>query len=290
MAELDAGIVPELGLLVPVRINTQPELLLLDTGSVVSALFGGTAAQLHLTSHQISGDRFMNVAGQPIRSYVSVESLRVGMLDFGKKDLLLWPDSPGRVGQPAGLLGPDLLQRVDVEIDPAAHKVRFFSPDHCPGKVLYWANADVEVPLRVAHSGHLYLKMTLDGHELDALIDTGSPHSLLSLTTARHLYDLTPDSPGIEPYPIDGSGLKRYRYPFKSLSIQGLQVSNPSIDIIQDRIYRAPDRWEMEVPQLHNDEETRLPDLILGMGIISKLHLYIAYGEQRLYLTAADAK
>ncbi len=281
---------PEIGLLVPVRVNAQPELLLLDTGSVVSALFTGAAAQLRLGPHQIERSSFLNVAGQPIRNYVMVDSLRVGPIEFGKQDLLLWPEPPARTGPPAGLLGPDIFKQFDVEIDPAARKVRFFSPDHCPGKVVYWAHADVEAPVRVARSGHLYLKMTLDGQPVEALIDTGSPHSLLSLTAAHRLFDLSGDSPVAEPYPDDGSGLKRYRYPFKLLSIQGVEVRNPVIDMIRDRIYHMPDRWEMAMPQLHGDEAERLPDLILGMGIVSKLHLYIAYGEQRIYLTAADAK
>jgi hypothetical protein len=31
------------------------------------------------------------------------------------------------------------------------------------------------------------------------------------------------------------------------------------------------------------------PELFVGMSILRKLHLYVAYGEKKLYVTAADA-
>jgi len=37
------------------------------------------------------------------------------------------------------------------------------------------------------------------------------------------------------------------------------------------------------------DETMRLPDLIIGMEVLSKLHFYIAYGEQHFYASAAGA-
>ena len=34
--------------------------------------------------------------------------------------------------------------------------------------------------------------------------------------------------------------------------------------------------------------DTGLPDLILGMPILSKTHMYIAYGERKVYITTAS--
>ena len=57
------------------------------------------------------------------------------------------------------------------------------------------------------------------------------------------------------------------------MSFGGVEVSNPDITLI-------PDRKAQLGPQA--------PDLILGIGILRQLHLYIAYREKKLYLTAAS--
>lgn len=41
--------------------------------------------------------------------------------------------------------------------------------------------------------------------------------------------------------------------------------------------------WPVDAPRL------KAPGLILGTDILSKLHLYIAYGEKTLYVTATGA-
>jgi hypothetical protein len=39
---------------------------------------------------------------------------------------------------------------------------------------------------------------------------------------------------------------------------------------------------------LIREETVGLPDLILGMNVLSQMHVYIAYRERKLYITAAD--
>jgi hypothetical protein len=64
---------------------------------------------------------------------------------------------------------------------------------------------------------------------------------------------------------------KKYDYPFKLLDFNGIAVSNPRLQIVSDGY---------------------LPkgiDMLVGVSILRRLHLYIAYGEEKLYITPAGA-
>jgi hypothetical protein len=61
-----------------------------------------------------------------------------------------------------------------------------------------------------------------------------------------------------------------YNYPFQTLTFGGVTVNRPHIQIVSDPVWRED-------------------DLLLGVGILSQLHLYIAYGEKKLYITPALA-
>jgi hypothetical protein len=64
---------------------------------------------------------------------------------------------------------------------------------------------------------------------------------------------------------------KEYSYPFKTLELDGLTVNNPHIGVESDAT----------MGRLGSD-------IILGIGILRQLHLYIAYKEQKLYITPAS--
>jgi hypothetical protein len=63
-----------------------------------------------------------------------------------------------------------------------------------------------------------------------------------------------------------------YRFPFDTLSFEGVTVQNPDIDIIPGETYGKLN-----------------PQLIIGINVLRQLRVYIAYKEQTLYLTSAEA-
>jgi hypothetical protein len=99
----------------------------------------------------------------------------------------------------------------------------------------------------------------------------------MSLEWAESLFDLKEDSPGMKRLGAEGSQNPSYRYPFKMLALDGVTISNPDIVLVPDKV--------------SGRHHCRFcgPDLILGMGVLRQLHLYIAYKEKRLYVTAATA-
>jgi predicted aspartyl protease len=105
-----------------------------------------------------------------------------------------------------------------------------------------------------------------------ATLDTGSMDSVMSLKLAKSL-GIAEDSPNLKVRRISGSRnqFRTYNYPFKELDMDGIAVTNPHITVMSDAM----------LPGMADD-------MILGMGILRQLHLYIAYKEEKLYITPAQ--
>ena len=253
---------------VPIKIGDQPRQLLLDTGGFWSMLDPSVATSFGPRASPLSGA--LGPGAIPLTRIVTVPSIQVGAWTFRNADFFIGP--AGYIGRD-GTLGANFLKAFDVEIDPVDDKVRIFTQDHCDGKVVHWSHSDLAiVPVDFDwRAGWITIPMTLDGKEVKALIDTGSAESSISLRAARHLFDLTPDSPGVERTGATpgkgGRELPTYRYRFKSLEMEGIAFKGPWLGL-----YTAV---------------SGAPDLILGMHELHGLHLYFAYGERKLYATTA---
>ena len=72
----------------------------------------------------------------------------------------------------AGLIGPDILARYDIDFDFGSNKFGMFSQDHCEGQVIYWQPKVIAIiPFELERSGHISFPVTLDGVELIAMLD-----------------------------------------------------------------------------------------------------------------------
>jgi hypothetical protein len=181
----------------------------------------------------------------------------------------------------SGILAADYMGRYDIELNFAGGKMNYFSPDHCEGKVVYWpAAAIAAVPMRFVDH-HLNLDVTLDGHKFKAMIDTGAPETTLTMAEAKRVFGVTAEDRD-----------KPFEHVFQKLSFEGLEVGNPHIAIIADKTgSRDPNNSLVTGSRLHriDDADSSDPVMLIGMNILSKLHLYIAFNEQKIYVTPASA-
>jgi len=193
----------------------------------------------------------------------------------------------------AGILGPNILHAYDLDLDFGNNKLNLMSQDHCEGKVIYWsASAVAMVPMRVAKSWHIVVPVTLDGHQYNAMLDTGAFNTTLNFTIAESDFGLKPGSPDMKPVANlgDRDSNQIYSHIFKSLAFEGISISNPNVTIIADLMkgpISKPPPIGTRLPE--NDEAQGLPDMLVGMDVLRHFHIYIAYKEQRLYITPADA-
>jgi hypothetical protein len=135
------------------------------------------------------------------------------------------------------------------------------------------------------------MPLKLDGWNVTALLDTGSAVSILYMEKSDATFGLTGDgrdaTKQVELRAADGKTSPAYGHQFKALDLEGLIIQNPWIFIATQKVpWRIPNQIN-----LARNRYTLPPQegLILGMDKLRRLRFYIAYGEHKVYVTAADA-
>ena len=276
--------------LVPVSINGIPKLFLLDTGGDVSQINGGVAQELGLTL-QDSNLKMLDMYGHASNKMVRLDTFTIGRQQ-GKSIYMAVQPNPdfGKGTRYVGLFAPDLMGRYDVEIDFGTYKMNYFSSDHCPGHVVYWQHAALAVTPMTFHKRHIRLPVVVDGKELRAEIDTGATNTVMMAAAAKRLFDIVPETPGNVPLNNQGMAAAFGRV-FSTLDFEGVAVKNPHITIVPDLIGKKDPNNGMRTDtraKMVDDIEDR-PDMLIGMDILKKLHIYIAFDENKIYISEASA-
>ena len=285
-------------LLLPVAFGTVPEKLVFRMEDAGSGIDGDIVGKLdlHITSMPPNVHFFRD--GQDIRSVAHVRDMHLGRLTIGDMEFLKlksgrYPDGV------AGDLGTQMFEKVDLELDIAGGKFNLFALDHCPGKVVYWTKNYAQLPLKPARDfGYLRAELMLDGQPLTVSFSTVG-RSRIGMDAMRRLFNVDETSPQLTAVGQDLLGHKTYRFPFKALTADGLTVSNPDI-LVYDEAPRpeCKEATHFSEPEntLHSTDQPRLTrnfgcnDAVLGLSVLSKLHLYISRKENLLYISAAGAK
>ena len=272
--------------LVGVKVNDTELKFLLDTGGYATQISALAARDLNLPITE-SGGKLLDLYGSASSNAAKVDTFALGRLVDKNTLLPLMTETtaPATTAQQqplfAGLLAADYMGGYDTELDFTGGKMNYFSRDHCPGKVVYWpAAAIAAVPMRFMNN-HLILDVMLDGHPFRAMVDTGAPETILYMSEAKRVFGLASTDEG-----------QRFEHTFQKLSFEGLEVGSPHIAIIPDKMgSKDPNNGYVTGSRLHrvDDADSSDPVMLIGMNILSKLHLYIAFSENRIYITPAAA-
>jgi predicted aspartyl protease len=275
--------------LVPVSINGVPKLFLLDTGGDVSQINGDVAKELGLTLRD-SNMKMLDMYGHASEKMVRLDKFTIGRLNGTDIHMAVQPDPNfGKGTRYVGLFSPDLMGRYDVEIDFGTYKMNYFSPDHCPGHVVYWQHTALAVTPMTFHKRHIRLPVIVDGKELRAEIDTGATNTVMRAEAAKRLFDIVPETPGNVALNSQGMAAA-YGRVFSTLDFEGVAVKNPHVIIVPDLIGKFDPNNSMRTDthtKRVDDIEDR-PDILIGMDVLKKLHLYIAFDENKLYISEAS--
>jgi predicted aspartyl protease len=275
MVDVDMGS-DEIGrVIVPMNVSGKTVHLLVDTGGVVSMLKKSVVSGLGLQSNLMAYDRYLVMfGGRHIDHIATAYDIDFGGLKANSMRFAVVPDDAVGNGMD-GTLAPDILSAYDAEFDFANNKFYLNSQDHCPGRVVYWTSSPYAIiPMWINPDGHVNISVDLDGKQITALIDTGSTRSIMSFNEAQSEFGLKDNSPGLKRKGDDNSGYS-YSYPFKTLSLNGITINNPDLILVPESESHVEDSGGAKI--------------IMGMGILRQLHLYIAYGEAKIYATGASA-
>jgi len=275
-------------LLVPGKLQDQPINVLIDTGGWVRVISPEMVEKLKLTPTRRNVEQ-IGVTGKPMNRTVTLSSFQAGTL-YGEHMPFFVGNAPfdadGRVG---ALIGPEILTQFDVDLDFGAHKINFIRQDHCEGNVVYWPHKVVAVvPFELSEQRHILLPVMLDGVKMTAMLDTGATNSVINFDAADTYFGLTKKSPDVKKIGVVNGDAKvaLYARTFKTLVIAGVTISNPTLNMMPDlmriHLHQTPPINSLIVREKEADG---MEDVILGLEELRHLHIYIAYKEQKLYIT-----
>ncbi len=281
--------------LAPVTLAGKQKLMIVDTGGYVGELFPAAVRQLGLQAGGPSSRGVVGVDGVLSRTTVIVPDFVLGSLRAANYKLIMASgEDTGDIpdDQPSGLLAPDILQNYDADFDFGSGKLNLIDPNHCKGQVVYWQARNVAtIPFRMDKSFHIVFPVTVDGKKLDAVLDTGASQTIMNLSVATSVFRLKTDAADVEKIgELKGEAYTAdvYRRRFKTIAFGGITVSDPVITLLPDMTKNYfPQRTPIGSLIPDSSQPRGLQQLLLGMSTLSKLHVYIAYKERRLYISEA---
>jgi hypothetical protein len=299
---------------VPVAINGTPRQFLLEVSRDPDQVSEATMAELHLPQTNLvtgsSGFADLNTATQfravmiDVKSGVTDKDIqsRVRAADFTiggatVHDVVFMVANDRDLGKSKpydGLLTTGMFSQFDLNLDFGGKKFGFFAPTSCtdPNQVAYWPHSVVAVVPMTVTNGKIIVPVTVDGHEIDAVIDTGSDHTVIRRGIAERTFGLKADTPQMTPAGDlrDGTGERIFQHTFPQIAFGGVIANNvPALiqtNSMVHKINREPTLGSKA--QFTADPGERIPDLALGMDVLHQLHIYAAFGENKLYVTPGE--
>ncbi len=286
------------GLLLPVSIGGKSRWLALDTRySVMSA---DAAASLGLHSQPLPQTMGTILrTGVQLTRYVTTTHLAFGALPYGRLDFLVLPPGASVLDtrasevfpgiDPASIIGSIAISafaHADLELDLSHGKLALYSPMHCPGQVVYWAQDYATIAFQRDVFGGLYFPTELAGQQIETTLSVSQSDASLDTTAARALYGLAPGSPGVAEQ-LDAAGDKGYFVPEMTLRLAGVPAINARVQLVSGppgcQLQSQPDGMGYgNCGAVH--------PFGLGLRVLEGLHLYISTDENKMYVTAADAQ
>jgi len=308
LASLDMTPAPGGGpMLVPVSINGTPQQMVLATAGGITSLRQDAMDTLGLHAIDASHIKLLSSNGTASQSYVQVD-FRLGALHDPELQLIVMPAMANPPPPFVGSLAGDYLSLNDAEIDFAGRKLNIFSKDHCPGHVLYWhpgAVAVMPITLQIPtgddsrtgyrrytyRGSHINVPVSIDGKDFKAAINTAASISSMSADTAKFIFGVTADSPGSVVRKDDGDpNHVSFIHTFSTLTFDTVTVTNPRFLIYPNEIgSKDPNNTSRTDTRVHRIDDLIGGDITIGMDVLRKLRLYVAYGERKLYVTPATA-
>ncbi len=270
--------------LIPASIDGHAVQMLVDTGSARSLIWRSKVQELGLRMTS-SGTIFYGAGGSDTAGAVVVHDF--GLAGGISHNVSLYATGRGKsFAGSAGILGEDMWSKWDLEFDLSAGKIRLFMPKNCEGdQVAYWASAYYMAKLVNGAAGTNWLEtnVSLDGHQIVALLDTGAALSTLSSSALLRTGVKTEAPPvaaeanrGLANRPIDTAIAV-----FPTLTVGQESVNNVKLQIADLFSGNTVTKTGSLIPQA----VVANPDMIIGADFFMAHRIYVARSQGKIYFT-----
>jgi hypothetical protein len=227
------------------------------------------------------------------RARVGIDSFKIGDATARHMQFLISDDKEMGKSKPYdGLVRGEFFKQYDVELDFHGRQINFLTTTRCtdPDKVVFWSHAAVAaIPMSVL-DGKIHTRVSIEGHEIDAVIDTGSARTVMRRDIAELTLGYKAGTADMMPAADlkDSTGQPVYGHSFAQISFAGGVAASNVPALIQTASMTQDPRADPTLGSRAQSGAARIPDLTLGMDVLHQLHLYIVYGQKKIYATASN--
>lgn len=255
-----------------VKINGSDTRFALDTGAFYNIMSNAAASSLGLKLRALPfGTHIMGIGGAANVEYTRVKEFGILGTTLKNIDFLVGGSDAGY-----GLLGANLLDLADLEIDMAHGKFTLFKVNGCDkASLAYWSTgrdyfmADVE-SVDNKTDRRTFIDITINGKKVRALLDSGAYVTLLARNAAERVgIDL--NAPDVKKsYAVTGFGAK---------SVKSWIVRIDSFSVGTETIQHS----QMQV--LDGNIGDGRTEMLLGLDYLLAHHMFIANSQKKAYFT-----
>ncbi|RDS81895.1 tetratricopeptide repeat protein [Dyella psychrodurans] len=254
-----------------VKINGSDTRFILDTGAFFSVMSKANASSLGLKLRSgPDGLRIMGIGGAANAEVARVKDFGILGTTLNNVEFIVGGTDVGY-----GLLGANLIDMMDVEIDLAHGKLTLFDASECDKSPLaYWTKegynvVDIETP-RGRSDRRTFFYVTINGKRVLAQLDSGSPATLLTRHAAERVgIDLNaPDvKTGSSTYGIGQKLMKTWIAHVDAFSVGTETIQHSQMEVIDGSI---------------GDGQT---DMLLGVDFLLAHRMFIGNSRGKAYFT-----
>jgi tetratricopeptide (TPR) repeat protein/predicted aspartyl protease len=255
-----------------VKINGHDTRFIIDTGAFFNTMSHANAVALGVRLRSAPfGFRIGGVGGTVGVEFGQVKEFGILGTTLKNIDFIVGGTDTGY-----GLLGANLLDLADVEIDLAHGKLTLFNPDHCNKLALaYWSKAgnynvaDI-VSADSQNDRRTFLSVTINGKKMRALLDSGAYATVLSRRAAERVgidLDASDLGAGSSSIGIGARSVRTWTARVDSFSVGTETIQHSQMQVLDGRI---------------GDGQT---DMLLGVDFLLAHHMFIANSQRKAYFT-----
>jgi predicted aspartyl protease len=254
---------------VTLRVNGAPVSFLFDTGAERTILSSAAAKRLRLNAHYEYARQMRSLGSAMSSGDARLASLGSGGLAMTNFRVLVGPVAlPSVAGKPLdGLLGADFFTGFEVDLDLEHRRIILYEPPPCPITAPDWSRPFDTIEANRSLHDRLFFPVSLDGHQLAALIDTGAQLSTLDAESAVAI-GVTETALARDPVTTlrgaAAEAVKSRAHRFAELQIAGERLRDQTIMVARLGLQDA--------------------DLVLGADFLHWQRVWLSYGSHRIFV------
>ncbi len=254
----------------PAILNGHTMEMLVDTGSEGTALTRAATKRLAIGT-SLSGE-VQGIGGIRESFDFYAQTFQIGTLHGTNLRLhATVMDLTHGDAEADGLLGDDFLAAYDIDLDVREHKAILFSAlkgCHSPAAALDGDLFATPMVVLGREDPRPMIKVTIDGKDLTALIDSGASHTGIFRNAARRLGLVLADLKSDPHYRVGGIGPRApevVRHVMAPVTVGDLTVRNMPVEIIDQ----------------HTMDEA---DMLLGLDFLTRVHVWLSFSSRTVIM------